>query len=300
MKIVVTTPTGHIGSKLAKLLLDRGADLTVIARHPEKVEALAHRGAKVIEGEHDDPAVLEKAVATADALFFVIPPALTSPDPLGHARRFADTAGTVIAKHPELRVIQISSVGAHLRSGTGPILGLHYTEEKFRAVAKNFVALRPNYFMENVFNSLHTIVTDGNIYTTVPGSTSAPQIATQDIAEVAADVLLAPASGQRIIDIVGPEALSYDRVAQVLGEAIAKPVRVITIPSDAMKMGAVQAGLSSAMADLLVEMEGSFASGMPNELRGDEKRTGKVIFQQFVTNAFLPAYNAQTAMQAAR
>jgi len=290
MKIVVTTPTGHIGSRLARTLLDRGAELTVIARHPEKVKTLADRGAKVIAGEHDNASVLEKAVATADALFFVIPPALTSPDPLGHARHFADVAAGVSAKHPELHVVQISSVGAHLPSGTGPILGTRYAEEKFRAATKNFVALRPNYFMENVFNSLHTIVADGHIYTTVPGSTSAPQIATQDIAEVAADVLLAPPSGQRVIDIVGPEALSYDRVAEVLGQAIGKPVRVITIPGEAMKMGAVQAGLSSAMADLLVEMEGSFASGMPNELRGDEKRIGRIRYSQFVNEVFLPAY----------
>ena len=40
MKIVVTTPTGHIGNKLANLLLDRKSDVTLIARHPEKVKDL--------------------------------------------------------------------------------------------------------------------------------------------------------------------------------------------------------------------------------------------------------------------
>src|SRR6185369_6665750 len=129
---------------------------------------------------------------------------------------------SVIKDHPELRVVQVSSVGAHLNAGTGPILGLHYTEEKFREVTRNFVALRPNYFMENVFNSLRSIVGDGNIYTSVPGSTSAPQISTQDIAEVAADVLLSPSKGHRVIDIVGPEAVSYDRMAEVLSQAIGK------------------------------------------------------------------------------
>ena len=59
MKIAVTTPTGHIGSKLANILLDRKSDVTLIARHPEKVKDLASRGAKVIAGEHSDPAVVE-------------------------------------------------------------------------------------------------------------------------------------------------------------------------------------------------------------------------------------------------
>ena len=51
MKIAVTTPTGHIGSKLANILLDCKSDVTLIARHPEKVKDLASRGAKVIAGD---------------------------------------------------------------------------------------------------------------------------------------------------------------------------------------------------------------------------------------------------------
>ena len=40
MKIALTTPTGHIGNQLANMLLDQEADLTLIARHPEKVKDL--------------------------------------------------------------------------------------------------------------------------------------------------------------------------------------------------------------------------------------------------------------------
>jgi uncharacterized protein YbjT (DUF2867 family) len=65
MNIVVTTPTGHIGNKLANILLDRKSDITLIARHPEKVKYLASRGAKVIAGQHSDPRVVEQAVRGA-------------------------------------------------------------------------------------------------------------------------------------------------------------------------------------------------------------------------------------------
>jgi uncharacterized protein YbjT (DUF2867 family) len=278
-----------IGGKLAKILLDRKADVTVITRHPEKVD-LADRGTKVIVGEHDNASVLEQAVRGADALFWVTPPALTSRDPIGHAHPFADVGASVIQKHPELHVVQISSVGAHLPSGTGPIAGLHYTEEKFRAAGENFVALRPNSFMENIFNSLHSILTDGNIYTSVPGSTTAPQIATRDIAEITADLLLSPVDGHRIVDIVGPDDISFDRAAEIIGHTIGKTVRVVTVPADKLKIGAIQAGLSPQMADLFVEMEAAFAHGMPHEFRGDEKRTGKITYAQFVSEVLVPAY----------
>src|SRR5262249_43473678 len=143
MKITVTTPTGHIGSKLANILLDHKADVTVIARHPEKVKGLANRGAKVVAGEHSDPAVVEQAAGGANALFWLPPAEMPSHDPLGTARRMAEAGASVIRKHPDLHVVQLSSAGAFLPSGTGPIVGLHETEEKFRAAGKNIVSLRP-------------------------------------------------------------------------------------------------------------------------------------------------------------
>lgn len=297
MKIVVTTPTGHIGSKLANILLDHKADITLIARHPEKVKELASRGAKVVAGEHGDPKVLEQAVRDADALFWLTPSALNSRDPLGDAHRLADAGASVIRKYPELRVVQLSSAGAFLPSGTGPIAGLHYTEEKFRGAGKNVVSLRPNEFMENIFFSLGSIVADGSIYTSVSGSLAAPMIATQDIAEIAADVLLKKVQGHYIVDMVGPEEVSFERFAQITGEAIGKPIRVVTISGDKLKTALVQAGLSPEMAGLFVEMEAA-APRIMNVFRGNDKRTGKVTYPQFAREVFLPAYRKAAASAA--
>src|SRR5215475_8670874 len=209
MNIVVTTPTGQIGNKLANILLDRKSNVTLIARHPEKVKDLAGRGAKVIAGEHNDPAIVERAVSGADALFWLTPSEATSHDPLGMARRMADAGASVIRKHPDLHVVQLSSAGAFLASGTGPIVGLHETEEKFRAAGKNIVSLRPNEFMENIFFSVPTIIAMGSIFSSIPGSVKAPFVATQDIAEIAAEFLLKPIEGHHAVDIVGPQEISF-------------------------------------------------------------------------------------------
>jgi uncharacterized protein YbjT (DUF2867 family) len=289
MKIVVTTPTGHIGSRLANILIDRNSEVTVIARHPEKVKHLTDRGAKVIAGEHGNSTVLEQALSGADALFWLTPSNITSHDPLGDARRLADAAAGVIRKHPDLHVVQLSSAGAFLPSGTGPIAGLHYTEEKFRTAGKNITALRPNEFMENVFFYLHSIIADGAIYVSVSGSLKAPLIATADIAAIAADFLLNPRPGHHIIDIVGPEELTFNDLAQITGEAIGKPVRLVTIPGDKLKVALTQAGLSSEMAALFVEMEAA-APNIMNKFYGEEKRTGKITYRQFAREVFLPAY----------
>ena len=288
MKIAVTTPTGHIGSKLANILLDRKSDVTLIARHPEKVKDLASRGAKVIAGEHGDPAIVEQAVRGADALFWLTPAEMTSHDPLGTARRMAEAGASVIRKHPDLHVVLLSSAGAFLPSGTGPIVGHYETEEKFRAAGKNIVSLRPNEFMENVFFSLPTIVAQGAIYTTLQGSVKAPFIATLDIAEVAAEFLLKPIDGHHVVDIVGPQELSLDEWARIAGQAIGRQIHVVTIPGDKLKAAMSQSGISPEMAALLVEMEGAVPK--IQQFKGEQKRTGKVTFSQFAREVFAPAY----------
>jgi uncharacterized protein YbjT (DUF2867 family) len=289
MKIAVTTPTGHIGNKLANILLDRMCDVTLIARHPEKVKDLTRRGVKVIAGEHSDARVLEQAVRDTDALFWLTPPDITSHDPLGMARRMAEAGASVICRHPDLHVVQLSSAGAFLPSGTGPIVGLSDTEEKFRAAGKNVVSLRPNSFMENLFFSLPTIIGQNSIYTSIPGSVKAPYIATQDIAEVAAEFLLKPIDGHHVVDIVGPQELSLDEWARIAGQAIGRQIRVVTVPGDKLKAAMSQGGMSPEMAVLMVEMEEAYRK-IQGQFKGDQKRIGKIEFSQFAREVFAPGY----------
>jgi len=296
MKIAVTTPTGNIGNKLANILLDRKSEVTLIVRHPEKVKDLASRGARVIAGKHSDPAIVEQAVHGADALFWLTPSEVTSHDPLGTARRMAESGASVIRKHPDLHVVQLSSAGAFLPSGTGPIVGLYETEQKFRAAGKNVVSLRPNEFMENVFFSLPTIIGQNSIYTSIPGSAKAPFIATQDIAEVAAEFLLNPVDGHHVVDIVGPQEISLDEWAHIAGQAIGKQISIVTVPGDELKAAMSQGEMSPEMAALLVEMEQAFPKIL-GQFKGDQKRTGKVTFSQFARDVFAPRY--KKAAQAA-
>jgi uncharacterized protein YbjT (DUF2867 family) len=290
MRIVVTTPTGNIGSKLTPVLLDRGAEVTVIARHPDKVKDVQERGAKVIAGDHSNAKIVQTAVEGADALFFLIPPPYTSHDPIGDYRHFGEAAAKAVAGNPKLHVVLLSSVGANRPDGTGLIKGLHHAENALRPVAKNLTILRANYFMENVLSSLPEIMKDGNIYALVTGSVSMPQVATADIANVAADVLLKPQSGHRVVDVVGPEDLKFDQVAQMVGTAIGKKVNHATVPPESMAPALVGAGFSQEVAREFVEMEQSFEKNLAHDLKGDEQRRGTITFQQFLRETFLPAY----------
>jgi hypothetical protein len=71
---------------------------------------------------------------------------------------------------------------------------------------------------------------------------------------------------------------------------------VVTIPGGKLKAAMSQAGMSTEMAALLVEMEEAFPK-IQGQFKGDQKRIGKVTFQQFARDVFAPGY--ERAAQAA-
>jgi uncharacterized protein YbjT (DUF2867 family) len=296
MKITITTPSGHIGSRLADILLNTGdAQVTVLARTPSKVEHLAARGARVVAGDQLDPAAVDKAVDGAEVLFWLVGMDYTAADVRARYNQFADAASGALRRHPQLRIMHLSSVGAQLPERTGPIKGLYDAERKLNAAGKDVTHLRAAYFMENALGSLPTIASDGAIYATTPGSATAEQVATADIAEAAAHYLLRGPRGHHAVDVLGPEKISFDQVAATVGEAIGKPVRHVQIPPDALKAALTSAGFSADLAAQLTELQQAISHGLLNELAGDQRWKGKVTFAKFAQDVIMPTYRQATA-----
>jgi nucleoside-diphosphate-sugar epimerase len=71
MKALVTGATGFVGSHLAEGLLERGYDVTTLARSAGKAETLANQGVRVVRGDLHDTAALERAVEGQDIVYHV-------------------------------------------------------------------------------------------------------------------------------------------------------------------------------------------------------------------------------------
>ncbi|MBV8207599.1 MAG: NAD(P)H-binding protein [Acidobacteria bacterium] len=295
MRITLTTPAGNIGSKVAAILLDTpGVALTLLARTPEKVERFALRGARIVAGDQLSADSLDLAVEGADALFWVTGMDYGVADVRGRYNRFADAAAGALLRHPELRLVHLSSIGAQLPEGTGPIKGLHDAEGKLNAAAKNITHLRANYFMENVLASLATIRSDSAIYSSVPGNRALEQVATADIAAAAAHWLLHEARGQRVVDVFGPEDITFDQVAATLSEALGEPVRHVQIPPSALTAALRELGLSQQVAAELAELQGAISAGTLTRV-GDAQWRGATRFAGFAQEVVVPAYRGVTA-----
>jgi uncharacterized protein YbjT (DUF2867 family) len=292
VKVTVTAPTGNIGNALVEELLSAGVEVTLIARSPEKVKDYAERGARVVRGALEDPGVVEKAVETAGALFWLTPTHLTSTDLRGWQNSLGKVAAGVARSRPEMHVVNLSSVGAHLSEGTGPINGLRDVEKQLNEATRRVTHLRPTYFMENVLSSLPTIAEHNAIFSTVPAETVMNQVATADIAAAAAEVILGPKPEEpQAIHIMGPEELTYANVAAIVSETLGKKVQHVTVPAEQLRRALQNMGASDDVAGLFVEMEAAFRKRLTVPPPGSKIRRGTTTFREFARKQLAAAYD---------
>lgn len=292
MSITVTTPTGHIGSALTDLLLKGNEPVTLIARHPEKVARFAERGAKIVEGSHGDTRTVVAATRGADALFVLVPPDFTSSDMRAHYRRFGEASAEAVRENNLPHVVLLSSVGADLDGGNGPIAGLFDVEAILDDAAKNLAKLRPGYFMENTLMQLGTIKERGQLYTTFDGESPVPMVSTRDIAERAAGLLIERGwSGHPIIELQGPKDVSYNQVAAILSKTLDKEVQHVSISPPKFKESLLGMGASEHVADLFNEMGESMKAGRINFKQPRNENTwAPTTYATFAREVFKGAY----------
>ena len=188
MKIAVTTPSGHVGSAVVDFLLDFGGDIQVklLARRPKDLDRFVRRGAELVIGSQDDADFLVSATQDVDALFWVTPPGYGSENVRAFQNRLGIAGSFAIRANNIPRVVNLSSIGAQLSSGVGPICGLYDVEGILDEAADNITHLRPGFFFENFLMQLDSITKWGRISLPLSGSRSYPMIAARDVGHVAA------------------------------------------------------------------------------------------------------------------
>jgi uncharacterized protein YbjT (DUF2867 family) len=149
--------------------------------------------------------------------------------------------------------------------------------------------------MENVLTSLPTIISDGAIYSTIPGNVSLAQVATRDIAGAAAHFLKNGDPGRHIVDVFGPEEITFSQLAETLTRVLKKQIRHVVVPREQLRAGMQAAGISPDGAEQLLELQDGIAQG---RLRGVAKQSwkGKMTFEEFAQQVVLRAYKSQPDM----
>jgi uncharacterized protein YbjT (DUF2867 family) len=292
MRIAVTTPTGHVGSAVADFLLDLGGDVQVrlLGRRPDKLTDFIRRGAETVIGAQDDVDYLCRATQDVDALLWVTPPGYGSDNLRTYQNRLGEAVAKAIQTNDIARVVNLSSVGAHLTSGTGPIAGLHDVEERINGVAHHVTHLRPGFFFENLLWQLDSIRKWGRISLPLSASTRYPMIATRDIARVAATRLISATwSGQVVQELHGPTDLCHREVAEILTPSLGRKIVYVKCDRDEMRENLLQSAISENAVDSLLELYEAVESGrlQTSQPRSHETTTSTTL-AEFAREVLLP------------
>lgn len=262
---VVMGASGNVGGVVATRLLEAGKKVRVVARNAERLKAFAGRGAEVMTGSLEDAEFVSRALSGATAAYTLIPP---NPGAQGF-RAYQNRVAAALVKGAQTaqvsHVLTLSSVGAHLPRGNGPVAGLYDMERAFGELhGAHVIHLRPTYFMENLLGNVGAIKQMGFIGGALLPDLAIPMIATRDIGEVAAQHLLARDwSGHWVRELLGPRDLTMNEVTKVLGAAIDKPdLKYMQFPYEDAEKAMIGMGLPAEMAGLYIEMTRGFNDGL--------------------------------------
>lgn len=258
---VVAGVTGHTGAVVADTLLAKKQSVRVIVRAAEKGAAWRARGAEVAVASLDDAQALARAFEGAAGAYLLVPPNYAAVSYLDDRKKVADALTNAVKASGLGHVVFLSSVGAHLPEGTGPIRVVRYGEQQLGAVAKNLTILRPPSFFENWKPVLGAAKAQGVLPSFLAPSRKIPMISTRDIGRIAAEQLLVGGRGRMVLELSGPEDYSPNDVAAVLSTILKHPVTVQQAPLTAVVPTYKSFGFSEDAARLFEEMYRGFEQG---------------------------------------
>jgi uncharacterized protein YbjT (DUF2867 family) len=292
-KYVVLGSSGNTGSIIADFLLSKGQKVRVVGRDPGRLQRFVHKGAEAYSADLTDAAGLTKAFERARAAYLLLPPL--------NSREEQERQSDAIAKAAQesgLRyAVHLSSYGAHVPEGTGPVTGLHSSEQKLNGVSDlNVLHLRPGYFMENNLAAIDMIRGMGMFGHALLPDLKLPMIATRDVGAYAAQRLLdLDFSGKQTRELLGERDLTMTEATAVIARGISKPdLRYEQFSYDQVRQVLTQAGFSPKKAAVYIEMFQSINAGLlaAQEPRSAQNRT-PTSFEKFVHDVFAPAYHGK-------
>lgn len=292
MRYVITGSLGHISRPLVTRLVNEGHDVTVISSNADRTKEIEALGAKAAIGSVEDVPFLTYTFTGADAVYTMVPPKWDAADWKQHIHSIGKNYAQAIKAAGVKKVVNLSSIGAHMPTGCGPVSGLYGVESELNALEGVDVKhMRPGFFYHNFMANIGMIKHMGIIGGNYGENSTMPLSHPSDIAVAVGDELLGLGfTGKSIRYVVSDERTTHD-IARALGAAIGKPeLTWINFRNEDALAGMLQAGLSQQVAENYVEMGAAAASGeMASHYNANRTTTGPTRLEDFAKE-FAAAY----------
>jgi uncharacterized protein YbjT (DUF2867 family) len=289
--IVVTTPTGTIGSQVLRELVSGDEPIRVIARDPGRLTPQTRERVEVVPGSHSDGEVVNKAFAGADSVFWLVPPDPRAASVEAAYVDFTRPASQAIRAQGVKRVVGISALGRGTpwASKAGLATASMAMDDLIASSGVSYRPLTMPSFMDNMLRQAESITRDGVFSLPINGDRKLPSVATRDIASVAAMRLRDHGwNGVASVPVLGPEDLSYNDMARILSDVLGRPVRFEQISYAAYKARLLARGMSDAMAQGNVDMWIAKNHGIDSAATRTAESSSPTSFRDWAQQAFRP------------
>lgn len=292
--IVITTPTGQIGSRLLDVLLDeaRGEELRVIVRDPARLPGPVRARVDVVTGSHDDAGVVDRAFAGADAVFWLIPPNPRAPSLDAAYSGFTNAAAKAFTTHGVGHVVGVSALGrgTPVADRAGLVTASLAMDDLIASTGVAYRALANPSFMDNLLRQAASIRDDGVFTGTAAADHGTPLAATRDIAAAAAHLLLDRSwTGTGEVPVLGPESLSPNDMAHIMSEVLGHPVRYERQSLADFRAALTGHGFGEAFAEGYVDMMRAKNEGLDEGVRRTPETASPTTFREWCEEVLKPA-----------
>jgi uncharacterized protein YbjT (DUF2867 family) len=253
--ILITTPTGDIGSKILAIILKSNEAIRVIVRDATKLDSAVKNRVEIIEGSTDDATTVNKAFIGVDAVFWLVPPNGTTDDLNAYYLRFNHVAADAARAQNVKRIVWVSTLGTDLGDNSGHLSAAKAGDAPLLETRIAARILDPAAFMENLLHAVSSIKDQSTFYWANDPDKVFHVIATADIAAKAAELLLDHTwTGQEHIPLLSSDNLTPNQIAEVISGVLGKPVGYKQIKPEDYKNTMSKYGSSNAVAQGFADM----------------------------------------------
>jgi uncharacterized protein YbjT (DUF2867 family) len=274
--ILIIGGTGKVGSEAVEQLSALEISVRALVRNPDKAASIAAPGVELAQGDLGKPETLIAALKGVEKALLISPP---GPNQAKLEGNFLEAAKSSRLQ----RIVRISALGSKPDSPVYLARGHGEVDKMLEESDIPFTIIRPHFFMQNMFLFEESIREKGVFHTSAEdGKTGMVHV--RDIAAVAVTALKEDGHEGQTYVVTGPEAISFNDVAEKLSAALGKKIEHKGISFLEAKQYLLDKGWPEWFADSFVTLFDIYKTGKGGLVTDTVRQVAKVkphTFDQF-------------------
>ena len=257
--ILVTGASGNAGKEVLKSIVASGQPAKALFRSTQDAGNVP-AGVPAVIADFGDAGALNRALEGINKVYLVCAPVPQLVELESKAIDACKGAGVEY-------IVLNSALGAATFHASFP--RWHAEVEKvLERSGINFTIIRPNSFMQNIVNYYApTIRGQGAFYASM-GSAPVSFIDVRDVGAFVARLFNSTGHNRRAYELNGPEAVTYNQVADLISQVTGRPAKYIDLPVSQLRQSMLETGMPAWQADALLELQRYYVEGGGGEVDG--------------------------------